>query len=219
MQLLLRYNTVLFRLNFNDDIVLCFGFIMNEKKAFPTLETERLLLRELTYEDIPAVFQHFSNEEVARYADAHPTKTDDEAREIIDWGKGLVEHKMGALWGIIRREDSVFLGQVNCVYRSDNNFAMKIHRAEIGYDLTPQYWGQGYMSEAVETVISHIFTNTSIDRFEGIVHTENVRSHKVLERAGFQKEGVLRNYVLWEGDHWDMVLFSLLKQDWEATTV
>ena len=189
---------------------------MNNAIKFPELETDRLLLRMLTGDDIPAVFTHFSNEEVARYQDAHPTKNTDEAREIIDWGKGLVEHKMGTLWGIIRREDGSFLGQLNCVFRSDNNFTMNIHRAEIGYGLTPQYWGKGYMSEAVASVIPYIFTNTKIDRIEAIIHPENTRSHNVVKRAGFQREGVLRHYVLWEGELWDMVLFSLLKQEWEA---
>jgi len=186
---------------------------MNSTYNFPQLETKRLILRELTHDDIDVVLKHFADEEVARYQDAHPTRSNDEAKEIIDWGKGLLEHKMGALWGIFRREDDSFLGQINCVLRADNNFTMNVHRAEIGYDLTPPYWGKGYMSEAAASVIPYIFTGTPIDRIEGIVHTENIRSHKVLERAGFQKEGVLRNYVLWEGEYWDMVLYSLLKQE------
>jgi ribosomal-protein-alanine N-acetyltransferase len=189
---------------------------MNKTIKFPVLETDRLLLRELTYGDIDVVFKHFSNEEVARYEDAHPARSNDEAREIIDWGKGLVEHKMGALWGIIRREDNSFLGQVNCVFRVNHNFAMNIHRAEIGYDLTPPYWGNGYMSEAIASVISYVFTSTPIDRLEAIIHPDNARSHNVVKKAGFLKEGVLRHYVLWQDEHWDMVLFSLLKQDWET---
>ena len=186
---------------------------------FPQLETDRLVLGELTHDDIDVVLKHFANEEVARYQDAHPTKNTEEARQIIDWGKNLVKSKMGALWGIFRREDDSFLGQVNCVFRADNNFTMNVHRAEIGYDLTPQYWGKGYMSEAVASVIPYIFSSTPIDRMEATIHPENIRSHNVVERAGFQKEGVLRRYVLWEGEHWDMVLYSLLKQEWEAKDI
>jgi len=189
---------------------------MNGVIEFPQLETDRLILQELTHGDIPAVFAHFSNEEIARYQDAHPTKDNDEAKEIIDWGKGLVEHNMGALWGLFRQEDNAFLGQVNCVFRSDNNFSMYIHRAEIGYDMGPQYWGNGYMTEAVASVIPYIFTETKIDRIEAIIHPENTRSHNVVQRAGFQKEGTLRHYVFWENEHWDMVIYSLLKPDWEA---
>jgi len=189
---------------------------MNSVIGFPQLETDRLVLKELTHDDIDVVLKHFANEEVARYQDTHPTKSTEEAKEIIDWGKKLVNNRLGALWGIFRREDDSFLGQVNCVFRADNNFNMNVHRAEIGYDLTPQYWSKGYMSEAVASVIPFIFINTPIDRMEATIHPENTRSHNVVKRAGFQKEGILRKYVLWEGEHWDMVLYSLLKQEWEA---
>ena len=191
---------------------------MNKTIEFPELETKRLVLRELTDEDIPVVFAHFSSEEVARYQDAHPTKNTEEAKEIIDWGRNLLERRMGVLWGVFRREDGFFLGQVNCVFRIDDNFTMNVHRTEIGFDLTPQYWGKGYMSEAIDGVIPYIFTHTPIDRIEAVIHPENVRSHSVVQRAGFRKEGLLRHYVLWEGEHWDMVLFSLLKRDWEANS-
>ncbi len=189
---------------------------MNNTNKFPQLETDRLILRELTYEDIPVVFTHFSNEEIARYQDALPAKNTEEAKEIIDWGKNLVKQKTGALWGIFLKDEGDFLGQVNCVFRSDNNFTMQVHHAELGYDLTPPYWGKGYMSEAVASVIPYIFTATKIDRIEAIIHLGNTRSHSLVKRAGFHKEGILRHYVLWEGELWDMVLFSLLKQDWKT---
>jgi ribosomal-protein-alanine N-acetyltransferase len=191
---------------------------MNKSTNFPQLETDRLVLRKLTYGDTDVVFTHFANEEVSRYVDAHPAENSNDAREIIGWGNYLADNKMGALWGIFRREDGPFLGQVNCVFRPDNNFSMNVHRAEIGYDLTPSYWGKGYMAEAIASVISFIFSNTSIDRIEATIHPENTRSHNVVERAGFVKEGVLRQYVLWEGEHWDMVHYSLLKQEWGAGT-
>jgi ribosomal-protein-alanine N-acetyltransferase len=106
---------------------------------------------------------------------------------------------------------------VNCVTRADNNFTQNVHRAEIGYHLIPQYWDKGYMTEALRSVIPHIFTNTGVDRLEAFIRPENTRSHKVVSRVGFQKEGVLRNYVLWEGERWDFVLYSLLKHEWGTT--
>ncbi len=83
---------------------------MNNTIKFPQLETDRLVLRELTHDDIDVVLKHFANEEIARYQDAHPTKNIEEAKEIIDWGKNLVKNKLGVLWGIFRREDDSFLG-------------------------------------------------------------------------------------------------------------
>ena len=189
---------------------------MNNVIKFPQLETDRLILRELAYEDIDTVFPHFSNEEITRYQDEYPAKNTDDIKEIIDWGKGLLEHGMGILWGIFSRGEGSFLGQVNYVARPDHNFTQNVHRAEIGYDLSPQYWGKGYVSEALRCAIPHIFTHTKIDRLEAIIKPENTRSHQVVLRLGFKKEGVLRQYVVWEGDNWDMVLYSLLKGEWEV---
>ena len=189
---------------------------MNNKIEFPQLKTDRLSLRMLTYDDVDTVFPHFSNEEITRYQDNHPVKTVEEVKEIIDWGKGLFEHDMGILWGIFGKESGSFLGEVNYVVRPYNNFTRNIHRAEIGYDLSPQYWGKGYMAETLRSVILYMFNSTAIDRIEATIMPENTRSHNVVLRAGFQKEGVLRQYVLWEGKYWDFVLYSLLKNEWQG---
>lgn len=186
---------------------------MNGKTEFPQLETERLLLKMLSYDNIDGVFSLFSDTEVTRYADAHPVRNEEEAKRIIDWGQALFKNGNGVLWGIFDSENGDFLGDVNCVNHADNNFSQNVHRAEIGYHLRPQYWSKGYMIEALRGVIPHIFEYTGIDRIEAIIRPENKRSHNVVLRLGFQKEGILRNYVLWEGEHWDFVLYSLLKNE------
>ena len=104
---------------------------MNDTTEFPRLETDRLILRMLTHDDIDIAFPHFSNPEVTRYQDEHPVTSVDGVKEIIDWGKGLFEHNMGILWGIFYK-DGPFLGEVNYVARPDNNFTQNIHRAELG---------------------------------------------------------------------------------------
>jgi ribosomal-protein-alanine N-acetyltransferase len=187
---------------------------MSEAGEFPQLETERLVLRELAPADANATFPHFANEEVVRYEDAKPAASIEDVTEIIEWGRNLVSHKMGILWGIFRKGDGAFVGQINYVARRDNNFTGATHRAEIGFDLTPQYWGNGYALEAINRVIEFIFKCTQINRIEAIVHTDNNRSLSVLERLGFHREGILREYVKWEGEYWDMVLLTMLKRDW-----
>ena len=186
---------------------------MSEAREFPQLETDRLILRELTRDDADVIFPHFANKEVVRYVDANPAASIKDVTDIINWGINLTNNKTGTLWGIFRKEDGYFLGQVNFIARPDNNFTGTVHRAEIGYDLTPHYWGNGYMSEAIRGVIEFIFSSTKINRIEATVHTENNRSLNVLTRLGFQREGILREYVQWEGEYWDMAFFSMLKKD------
>ena len=189
---------------------------MNHTTEFPRLETDRLLLRKLTHDDIATVSTLLSDPEVTKYEDYYPTKNNVEVKQIIDWGNGLHERNMGILLGIFNKKENKFLGTVNYIYRPDSNNSQIIHRAEIGYNLCPQYWGKGYMAETLQKVIPYIFKNTRIDRIEAMIHPQNTGSHNVVTLAGFTKEGVLRDYVLWEGKHRDMVLYSLLKSEWEV---
>ena len=187
---------------------------MSEARRFPQLDTERLVLRELTLDDADVIFPHFANEEVVRYEDAKPAADIKDVTDIIEWGRNLASNKAGILWGIFRKGDGAFLGQINYVVRPDNNFIGATHRAEIGYDLTPRYWGNGYISEAISSAIEFIFNSTEINRIEAIVHAQNSRSLDLLTRLGFHREGILREYVQWEGEYWDMALLVMLRRDW-----
>ena len=186
---------------------------IGEAREFPRLETDRLILRELTLDDADIIFPHFANKEVSRYIDFKPADSIEDVIDIVNWGINLFSRKSGTLWGIFKKEDDAFLGQVNYVARPDDNFTGTVHRAEIGYELTPDYWGNGYMSESINSVIEHIFRSTKINRIEAKVHTENNRSISLLVRLGFHRESILREYVQWGDDFWDMVLFSMLNRD------
>lgn len=180
---------------------------------FPILKSDRLLLKRLTQDYLKEVYDHFHNEEVNKYVDFEPVQTLEEAKKIIDWGLNLYRNNKGMLWGIFKRDKDIFLGQINYVLRADLNFTGIIHRAEIGLDLSPTFWGYGYMSEAIRVGNDYIFHVMGINRIEAIVHPLNTRAQKTLERIGFKKEGILREYVQHKGVFWDMLCYSLLKSE------
>jgi ribosomal-protein-alanine N-acetyltransferase len=183
---------------------------------FPEIETARLELRKLTTEHVAFVFQHFAFEEVNKYVDFDAAESVEDAREIIDWGLSLYKENHGILWGIFRKKDGQFIGQVNYVHRVSDNFTNHVHRVEVGFDLSPGYWGQGYMQEAMIKTISWIFNayKVKINRIEAIINVENQRAKKLVSNIGFTEEGVLREYVKWKNEFWDMSLYSLIKKDW-----
>uniref|UniRef100_A0A7N0V620 N-acetyltransferase domain-containing protein n=1 Tax=Kalanchoe fedtschenkoi TaxID=63787 RepID=A0A7N0V620_KALFE len=87
-------------------------------------------------------------------------------------------------------------------------------RAEIGYGLGSKYWGKGIATSAVKIVVAESFKEQPhLRRIEAFVDVENVASQKVLEKAGFSKEGVLREYLILKGRVRNMVLFSILSTD------
>ncbi|KAJ4708239.1 Acetyltransferase (GNAT) domain protein [Melia azedarach] len=87
-------------------------------------------------------------------------------------------------------------------------------RAVIGYAVASNYWGKGIATRAVKMVANTIFGEwPHLQRLEATVDVENLASQRVLQKAGFKKEGVLRKYIILKGKAIDVVMFSLLSTD------
>uniref|UniRef100_A0A5B7C6Q3 N-acetyltransferase domain-containing protein n=1 Tax=Davidia involucrata TaxID=16924 RepID=A0A5B7C6Q3_DAVIN len=88
------------------------------------------------------------------------------------------------------------------------------HRAHVGYGVGVEYWGQGIVTMALKMAISSVFKEFSyLVRLEALVEEENKGSQRVLEKAGFQKEGFLRKYGFNKGEIRDMYIYSFLSTD------
>lgn len=86
--------------------------------------------------------------------------------------------------------------------------------AEIGYQVAETYHGRGIMTGALRLLLDRIFRETSLRRIMAYVHDENIASCRVLEKLGFQKEGLLREHFIINGKAENEFLFALLKSDW-----
>lgn len=87
-------------------------------------------------------------------------------------------------------------------------------RGEIGYAISEKYWGNGIATEAVNMAVSRVFKELEyLDRVEGLVYKENKASQRVLEKAGFTRDGLLRKYFFVKGESKDIVLYSILHAD------
>ncbi|KAJ9182133.1 hypothetical protein P3X46_006159 [Hevea brasiliensis] len=102
------------------------------------------------------------------------------------------------------------IGAISVTKNSGND----ICRGELGYVLAGQYWGKGIATRAVKMVAKTIFSERpELERLEALVDVQNVGSQKVLEKAGFTREGVLRRYFILKGRSRDVVMYSLLATD------
>ena len=88
-----------------------------------------------------------------------------------------------------------------------------IHRltAELGYYIGEEYWGRGIMTKAVKQICEYVFEHSDIIRIYAEPFSYNIASCRVLEKAGFQYEGTLRNNAIKNGKVLDMKMYSLLK--------
>ena len=105
--------------------------------------------------------------------------------------------------------DDKAIGSI-AVFRQQN-----IHRqtAEMGYYIAEEYWGKGIMTDAVKQICECVFKNSDILRIYAEPFAYNVGSCRVLEKAGFQYEGTLRNNAVKNGKVIDMKMYSLLREE------
>jgi ribosomal-protein-alanine N-acetyltransferase len=86
---------------------------------------------------------------------------------------------------------------------------------EIGFTIIPSERGKGYCSEAVIIMVDYLFLAKDIVRMQARTGTRNLASQRVLEKAGFRKEGVIRKSAFIRGEWRDLFLYSILREEWK----
>lgn len=176
--------------------------------AFPTLTTPRLRLRRITPADAEDIYRIFSDDEVLRYDDVDPFASLEYAVQFIHWVDRRFEHRDSVRWGLALRSDDRVIGTLGFPLFDDRGF-----RAVVGYELNRDYWRRGFMSEALQAAIRYAFTELNVNRIEALVLPQNRASIGLLEKTGFQQEGLLREYAFFRGSFHDHYLYSLLKKE------
>ncbi|MBS0491954.1 MULTISPECIES: GNAT family N-acetyltransferase [unclassified Phenylobacterium] len=168
------------------------------------LETERLSLRPLTASDAELLFPLLSDPEVMAHWDIAEVDDPDLVRVIVEGQVAAADAGKAVHWTIHTLDSDTFLGACDL---SDIDRWHK--RAEIGFMLGRGAWGQGYALEAMRSVVGHAAT-MGLRRLSARTHLGNLRSDALLEKLGFEEEGLLRGHVLRDGEHRDCRLFGLL---------
>jgi methylmalonyl-CoA/ethylmalonyl-CoA epimerase len=180
---------------------------------FPILETPRLTLREFTIADAADVFEMYVREDLVKWLGHETMTTLDQAEERVTSRISLFKRGWGCRWAITLKENpDKVIG--SCGYFS---VRVRTHTVEIGFDLHPTYWRKGFMEEALRTVLSYSFGEAGfmpVFRVEAIVDPRNLASIALLEKLGFQEEGLRRGFGYWKGAYQDVKMFALLKAEW-----
>lgn len=172
---------------------------------FPILYTERLELIEINQTHLMDLYNLFGNQDVTKFYNIKTLTEEKEAQKYLDWYQSRFNASLGIRWGIALKGQSDIIGTIGF-----NNYT-KNHRANIGYDLRSEYWNNGYITEALCETIKYGFEILNVNRIEAEVMPGNIYSEKALIKLGFTREGLLRDWMLWDEKHYDMVMYSLLK--------
>lgn len=178
-------------------------------KDLPTFETKRLILRKITLSDLDDIFEFSSDPEVAHHMTWEVNKSKDETlNNFIKTVMKGYENGQSADWAIVYKESKKVIGTCSFVDWSNEH-----KRAEIGYVLNKNYWGHGFVSEAIKEVIKFGFRSVQLNRIEGGCNTDNIGSEKVMLKVGFEYEGTLRKNEFIKGEFRDTKVFSILKDE------
>lgn len=182
------------------------------KKKIPIIETDRLILREVIKEDVADMFLYLSDKDVMKHMGLEAFQTEKETLDEIGWYQTIFKEATGIRWGITHKENGRVIG--SCGFF---NMHREHSRTEIGYELSKEHWGQGIASEALEAVIHYGFRHLQLERIQALVEPANSSSLKLLEKNGFEQEGLLRHYEFTCGKFDDLYMYSILKGDIIAT--
>lgn len=167
------------------------------------IETERLILKNLSWDDKEFMLEHFSNDDVNRYLfDAEPLRTIEQANRLINFylvGDSIAQHR----WIINLKESGKQVG--TCGFHC---LDQKKGSVELGYDLRREYWGRGIMSEAVGAMLSCYVSKLGVSRVEAHIAENNERSLNLVKRLGFVFANETRT-LLYHGEAYLHYVYTL----------
>ena len=109
----------------------------------------------------------------------------------------------------LRTAPAEVIGAAGCFWASKDHFAM-----ELGYWLAEPFWGQGLAVEAGRAMADYAFASFAVERLQAHCVVENAASARVLEKIGFQYEGVTRSAVCLRGTFHDVRRYAILRREW-----
>jgi RimJ/RimL family protein N-acetyltransferase len=113
-------------------------------------------------------------------------------------------------------------GRLFLIEKKDRGKIGEVHHMkdmEIGYGLIPTERAKGYCTEAVNIMVDYMFLSKNVMRVYAHFNVDNVASQKVLEKAGFSKDGVIRKSEFIRGEWRDRYLYSILREEWKEPKI
>ena len=173
---------------------------------FPTLKTERLLLRQLTIQDALQLYRLRTDERVMQYLDRPKLQSIEEAERFILEDQKRMAAEDGINWVISLHDNPLLIGLLGYWRMQKEHF-----RAEIGYTLLPKFHRRGIMQEAITAILDYAFEVMNLHSIEANVNPKNEASIRLLERNDFVREAYFRENYFYDGQFLDSAIYSLVK--------
>ena len=177
---------------------------------FRVLEGKNVNLRVMEKEDLPLLAEWANNPEVLGEYNPLRQMSRTEVEKMLENPSDLKPF-------IIEKKDESKIGFI--IHFHVLHLGTGTKQLEIGYALVPSERGKGYCTEAAKTIVDYLFLSREVIRIQACTDTRNLGSQKVLEKAGFSKEGVLRKSWFIRGEWRDLMVYSILREEWKEPKI
>lgn len=175
------------------------------------IKTENLILRKFKIDDVTEMFNNWAKDpDNVKFLTWQVHENIDTTKKVLSEWVDDYKKDTTYKWGIVLKENGELIGDI-----SVNLLLEQEDCCEIGYVLSKKYWNRGFMTEALKAVINYLFKEANFNRIQLRHHLDNKGSGRVMQKAGMQFEGVLRESVkVYTGQYCDTAIYSILHREW-----
>ena len=173
------------------------------------LETKRLILRPVTYDDKIEIFEYRSDAVTNKYQGWIPKTIDDVESFIEKISKQINEPETWFQFVIIEKVTHKIVGDIGIHFLGIEN-----KQVEIGCTLNKYFQNHGYATESIKRVIDYLFSELKKHRIIASIDPDNKNSIRLVERIGFRKEGHFVESLFINGKWVDDLIYALIEKDW-----
>lgn len=203
------------KLGYSNDEAVSYGKQLKLPKStdylypVPTLEVDNeIVLSQVTWGDHDSHMKQLNQtDQINKYIDEipYPYTEDDERQWLYDITNRCLDASKEIAWAIRLSETGESIGECWLTSIERNK------RAEVGYWISKDYWGQGITSKAVKRIAQYAFEELACQKAYATIRDGNEQSKRVLEKAGFEFEATLKKHTMYDGVTWDVHFFGLWK--------
>lgn len=169
----------------------------------PIIESEIFRLRPIVKKDIDSIAKYSTDRTVSRYTFVPYPNTPDKITDFLRRSRASERKGTGLNFGIEFKESGEIIGLV-----SFGRINRQFRRGEIGYWISRKYRNMGIMSESLRLVTQYAFKDLKLMRVHAFVEPGNLSSVKVLEKCGYQREGLLKKFMFKNNRYRDVLIYA-----------
>ena len=182
---------------------------------FKDLHSERIDLVRISKSGLSDMHEYSVKPKFYEFLEFEPFNTIEETEKYLEKLIKRSNSENGFYWFINNKLEKKTIGTFGLL-----NIDTRTSITEIGYGISPDYWGKGYFKEALTMVLSFLFEELEFHKVWARTSSNNISSIRALGKVGFKNEGVMRDwYLSSKGIRYDATILSILKSEYLLTTV